>query len=288
MFGPISAWKIVDKPIIKRAIPNSGEQLPIVGLGTWRVFDIGESDSDRASRKAILKTLVEQGGQVVDSSPMYGRSEKVIGDLSTELNLNKSLFIATKVWTTGMESGKHQIEESFRLLKREKLDLLQIHNLQDWQTHIKTLQTLKGEGRIRYIGVTHYMDSMHSTLASIIKNNKLDFVQLNYNIADRNAERELFPIAQDKGVAVIINRPFQEGALFQQVRNKKLPGLAAELNCYSWAQFFLKFILSHPAITCAIPGTSNPIHMKENIECAHSKLPDLALRKKMADEFDKL
>jgi len=267
--------------VLKRTIPSSGEQLPAVGLGTWQTFDAGNSASERDPLKDVLKNLIEKGGRVVDNSPMYGRSQGVVGELSTAAKLNEKLFIATKVWTTGRDSGIQQMNDAFELLKRKKIDLLQIHNLVDWQTHLKTLRALKEEGKIKYIGLTHYLDSMHDTLADIISKEKVDFIQVNYNLLNRHAAERLLPFAQEKGVAVIINRPFQEGALFDHVREKKLPAWAAEFDCHNWAQFFLKFILSHPAVTCPIPGTSNPLHMLENIGAALGKLPDERQRQEM-------
>jgi diketogulonate reductase-like aldo/keto reductase len=267
--------------VLKRTIPSSGEQLPAVGLGTWQTFDAGNSSSERDPLKEVLKNLIEKGGRVVDSSPMYGRSQAVVGELSTAAKLNEKLFIATKVWTTGRDSGIQQMNDAFELLKRKNIDLLQIHNLVDWQTHIKTLRAWKEEGRIKYIGLTHYLDSMHDTIAGIISKEKVDFIQVNFNLLNRHAAERLLPFAQEKGVAVLINRPFQEGALFNHVREKTLPVWAVEFDCHNWAQFFLKFILSHPAVTCPIPGTSNPLHMLENIGAALGKLPDEKQRQEM-------
>lgn len=267
--------------ILKRTIPSSGEQLPIVGLGTWQTFDVSESEDEREPLKEVLKTLISKGGRVVDSSPMYGRSEEVVGDLSTALQLNDKLFIATKVWTNGKENGIRQMNESFRLLQREKIDLMQIHNLTDWQTHINTLRDWKEQGKIKYIGLTHYLDSVHDKLASIIEKEKVDFIQVNYNILDRNAEKKLLPFAREKNVAVLINRPFEEGSLFQKVKGKQLPEWAKEFDCQSWGQFFLKYILSNPAVTCVIPGTSKPHHMLDNIGAAFGKLPTQKQREDM-------
>lgn len=281
----ISPGWIQSNDILQRIIPSSGERLPVIGLGTWRTFDVDDTESDREPLKKVLQTLIDKGGKVVDSSPMYGRSENVVGDLSTSLKINDKLFIATKVWTSGRADGIRQIDESFRRLGRNKLDLLQIHNLVDWQVHLRTLRDLKDQGRIRYIGLTHYLDSMHNTLADIISKEKVDFVQVNYNLSDPHAEKRLLPVAQEKGTAVIINRPFQEGAMFQHVKGKKLPEWAVEFDCTTWAQFFLKFIISHPAVTCTIPGTSNPQHMLENIMAAYGKLPDEEHRKQMIKIF---
>lgn len=212
---------------------------------------------------------------------MYGKSEEVVGKLSSELGLNDKLFMATKVWTTGEAAGIRQMNESFALLQRKQIDLMQIHNLVDWQVHLKTLRQWKAEGRLRYIGLTHYVDSSHDTLAAIIRQNPVDFIQINYNLLDTHAEQKLLPLAKDLNVGVLINRPFEEGALFERVKGKSLPAWAADFDCASWGQFFLKFILSHPAVTCVIPGTSKLKHLLDNLGAGQGKLPDTAVRQKM-------
>jgi aryl-alcohol dehydrogenase-like predicted oxidoreductase len=279
LLAAMPQWNSEDETIMKRTIPSSGETLPSIGIGTWQTFDVGANPQERAPLKDVLRLFIQKGGSVIDSSPMYGRSEKVVGELSAELTINQDLFIATKVWTTGLEAGKKQIDNSFSLLK--KIDLLQIHNLLDWQTHLKTLHSLKEDGKIRYIGLTHYLDSTHDTLAEMIRNQRVDFIQINYNILDRHAENNLLPLAQEKKVAVLVNRPFEEGALFQKVRGKNVPDWARDFDCTSWAQFFLKFILSHPAITCVIPGTSKVTHLLDNLGGAKGKLPDEKQRIRM-------
>jgi diketogulonate reductase-like aldo/keto reductase len=270
-----------EETIQKRIIPSTSERLPIVGVGTWQTFDVSNSAEERTPLKEVLTTLLSKGGSVVDSSPMYGRSEEVVGDISTELGISNRLFIATKVWTNGRDNGIRQMNDSFRLMRRKHIELMQIHNLVDWQTHLKTLRDWKEQGKIKYIGLTHYTSGAHDRLASIISSEKVDFLQINYNLIDRNAEKELLPRAQEKGVAVLVNQPFESGQLFQRVRNKQLPSWAQEFDCQSWAQFFLKFILSHPAVTCVIPGTSKPHHMVDNMAAGFGRLPDEKMRQQM-------
>lgn len=267
--------------VSKRTIPATGEEIAVIGLGTWQTFDVGPSREETEPLREVLRTLLSKGGTVIDSSPMYGRSEQVAGDLSAGLSINDKLFICTKVWTTGRENGIRQMDESFRLLHRDRIDLMQIHNLTDWETHIKTLRDMKGEGRIRYIGLTHYTDSAHDRLAAILEKERVDFIQINYNLVERNAEKRLLPLAKEKGVAVLINQPFGSGTLFRKTRGKQLPEWSKEIGCRSWAQFFLKFILSNPAVTCAIPGTSKPNHMLDNAGAAFGPLPT----KKQRDEM---
>lgn len=267
----------------KRKIPASGEEIGTVGLGTWQTFDAGASQHERAPLKEVLKILAETGGDVIDSSPMYGRSEKVAGDLAAELGLQDALFYATKVWTRGREAGKEQMQESMQKMRANPMDLMQIHNLVDWQTHIKTLYDWKEQGKIRYTGITHYTTSAYDRLMQIIRNEDIDFVQFNYSIVTREAEKQLLPLAADRGVAVIINQPYEGGSLFRRVKGKQLPAWASEFDCKSWGQFFLKFILSHPSVTCVIPGTDNPQHMRDNAGAGMGRLPDEKMREKMAD-----
>ena len=271
----------MEAEILQRPIPSSNEKIPAVGLGTWQTFDAAENESERAPLRSVLKTLVENGGRVVDSSPMYGNSEKVVGDLSSELDINDKLFVATKVWTTGKEAGVRQMNNSFALLKRKKIDLMQIHNLVDWEVHYKTLRQWKEEGKIRYIGITHYTEGAYGSIEQILKSTPLDFLQINYSLLRRTAEERLFPLAQEKKVAVLINQPFEEGALFSSVKGKTLPVWAKEFDCSSWGQFFLKFILAQPAVTCVIPGTSKPHHMMDNLQAALGKMPSESQRKQM-------
>lgn len=259
--------------------------LPIVGVGTWQTFDVGTSPSERSPLTQVLNTLLEKGGTVIDSSPMYGRSEGVVGELSTELGINEKLFVATKVWTSGRQSGIDQMNHSFSLFRRKTIDLMQIHNLVDWRTHLATLRSWKADGKIRYLGITHYTESSYDNIEQILKTEKLDFLQINYSIVSRKVEERILPLAQDKGVAVIINQPYEGGSLFRSVRGKELPGYAKEFDCDSWGQFFLKFILSHPAVTCVIPGTDNPVHMIDNMGAGFGKLPDQEMRKRMIEEI---
>ncbi len=271
-----------------RAIPSSGEKIPVIGLGTWQTFDAGNSAEKRMALGEVLKTLVASGASVIDSSPMYGTSESVVGDLSEKLKIRDKLFLATKVWTSGTENGIRQMNESFQKMKTSKMDLMQVHNLLDAAIHIKSLRTWKEEGKIRYFGFTHYHSSAYSELMRLIKNEQPDFVQFNYNISVRDAEKELLSLAKDKGVAVIINRPFGEGALFRAVQGKPLPQWAQEYNIDSWGKFFLKFIISHPAVTCTIPGTGNVKHMADNVGAGYGRLPDQTGRIKMLDYFNSI
>ncbi len=275
-------------PTIKRPIPVSGEQIPVIGLGTYQAFDVGSSTSDRVPLKEVLQGLVNNGGSMVDTSPMYGRAEEVVGDLAAELALRPSLFLATKVWTSGRDAGIRQMEESFRLLKTQTIDLMQIHNLVDWNTHTATLKQWKAQGRVRYVGITHYHEGAYDELERLIKTRQYDFVQLNYSIAEREAENSVLPLAQETGVAVIANRPFAKASLFSRVRGKQVPEWAQDFDCNSWAQFFLKYIVSHPALTCAIPATSNPKHMADNMMAAVGRLPDAGTRQRMAKFVDEL
>ena len=272
--------------ILKRPIPSSGEILPVTGVGTWIQFDVNKSEYKPLQQ--VLANMSEQGGKVIDSSPMYGRSEAVIGDLTIALNNGDRYFYATKVWTTGKKEGIRQMESSMEKMRRKSIDLMQVHNLVDWQTHLQTLREWKEQGRVRYIGITHYVDSAHNDLEKVITSQKPDFVQFNYSIRSRHAEKRLLSVARDHGAAVIINQPFESGALFNAVAGKELPAWAKELNIENWAQYFLKFLLSHPAVNCVIPGTSDPIHIVQNMQAAYGRLPDEKERKKMVDYFERL
>ena len=274
--------------MLKRPIPRSGEMLPVVGVGTWQTFDVGPPAPERAALKAVLKLLVAAGGSVVDSSPMYGKSESVVGELAAGLGLREKLFYATKVWTSGREAGIRQMEESFRLMRTTRMDLMQVHNLLNLSVHAKTLREWKAAGRVRYIGITHYHDGAHAELEKIVRTREWDFVQFNYSMAEREAETRLLPACLDSGTAVIVNRPFSQGSLFPGVMGKPLPGWAAEFDCASWAQFFLKYLLAHPAVTCVIPGTNRADHMKDNAKAGMGRLPDAAMRRRMAEYLARL
>jgi aryl-alcohol dehydrogenase-like predicted oxidoreductase len=266
-----------------RPIPKSGEALPVIGLGTWQTFDVGRSAAARAPLLQVLERFFAAGGRVIDSSPMYGNAEEVTGDLLAELRPKGKPFLATKVWTSGKRQGIEQMERSFRLLRTEVVDLMQIHNLLDWQTHLPVLREWKQAGRIRYIGITHYAHSAFGALEQLVRTEDLDFVQLPYNVVDREAEKRLLPAAQATGTAVLVMRPFGEGALFSRVRQLPLPPWAGELACTSWAQLLLKFILGHPAVTCPIPATADPDHLSDNVRAGTGPLPDEAMRKRIVE-----
>jgi diketogulonate reductase-like aldo/keto reductase len=274
--------------MLQRAIPSSGEKIPVIGLGSWQVFDIGPDAAPRQALEEVLSRFVTLGGRVVDSSPMYGRAEQVIGDIATKLRLHASLFLATKVWTTGKDEGIASMERSFAKLQTKKIDLMQVHNLVDVRTHLATLRDWKELGRIRYLGITHYNSSAYSEVAKLLRAAKVDFLQINYSLGEREAEKEILPLALERGVAVLINRPFGGGDLFSRVRQKPLPEWAAEFDCNSWAQFLLKWIVAHPAVTCAIPATGNVRHLEDNMRAGLGRLPDAKLRRRMVDAIAQL
>ncbi len=268
--------------IRQRPIPSSGEQLPVIGLGTSRTFEVEATAAALKPLKAVLQEFVRLGGRLVDTSPMYGNAEMVVGVLSKELALQDKLFLATKVWTSGRESGIAQMSDSLRRLGGTRVDLMQVHNLVDTDTQLQTLRQWKAEGKVRYIGVTHYRSDAFPALAEVMRSTAVDTVQFNYSLLEPEAERTLLPLAAERGIAVIVNRPFARGALFRKIRGKSLPAWTSEFDCGSWAQFFLKYVLSHPAVTCAIPATSDPRHLADNMQAAYGRLPDPAQRERMA------
>jgi diketogulonate reductase-like aldo/keto reductase len=273
---------------MQRAIPSSGEKLPVIGLGTWQVFDVGPAAAERAPLQAVLSRFAALGGRVVDSSPMYGRAEQVLGDIAAKAGVQSSLFFATKVWTTGKAEGIASMERSMARLQSNRIDLMQVHNLVDAGTHLATLREWKEQGRIRYLGITHYNTGGYPEVAKILRTEKLHFLQINYSLGEREADKEIIPLAHDRGVAVIVNRPFGGGDLFQRVRQKPLPDWASEFDCHSWAQFLLKWIIAHPAVTCAIPATGNVRHLEDNMQAGIGRLPDAKLRARMLEVVEKL
>jgi diketogulonate reductase-like aldo/keto reductase len=247
---------------------------------------VGAAAAERAPLVEVLEAFFAAGARVIDSSPMYGKAEAVTGDLLQKLDQHQHTFLATKVWTSGRDKGVAQIDQSMRRLQTPRLDLLQIHNLVDWRTHVPTLRALKEQGKVRYLGVTHYTVQSYPDLEVALREERFDFVQLNYSMATRAAEQRLLPFCQERGIAVLINRPFEEGELFTAVRNRKLPVYAREISCSSWSQFFLKFIISHPAVTSVIPATSRVDHMQDNVKAGFGPMPDAAMRERMAKELD--
>lgn len=274
--------------MLERPIPGSGEKLPVIGLGTWQVFDAGADAAARGPLRETLAAFAKGGARLVDSSPMYGAAESVVGDLAAELGIAKQLFFATKVYTTGREAGLAQMETSMRRMRVQRMDLMQVHNLVDVAEHAKTLAELKAKGRVRYTGITHYRAGAYGEVERWLKAAPWDFLQINHSLAEREAAERLLPLARERRVAVIANRPFAEGALFARVRGKPLPPWAAEIGAASWAQFFLKWILGHPAVTCAIPGTGRPDHMADNLAAGFGALPDEPMRRKMAAHLDSI
>jgi diketogulonate reductase-like aldo/keto reductase len=274
--------------ILSKPIPASGEALPVIGLGTWQTFDAGPGEQSRAPLRSVLQELARAGATVVDSSPMYGRSESVVGDLVAELGIRSRLFIATKVWTTGRAEGIKQMEESMRKLRVDRVDLMQVHNLLDARTHLDTLRRWKKDGRVRYIGVTHYTARGGEQIADLLATETVDFVQINYNPFERDAERRLFPLTIDRGIAVLANRPLggDTRSLMTRLRDRPLPAWAGEIDCASWAQLILKFVVSHPAVTCAIPATSRPDHLLDNLQAGTGRMPDPDMRERIVSAVE--
>jgi diketogulonate reductase-like aldo/keto reductase len=281
--APAEAASAARGPLLTRAIPSSGELLPLIGLGTWQTFDVDASDE--GPQRDVMAAFVRLGGKVVDSSPMYGRSEEVVGDVATKLRVRPSLFLATKVWTTGRDAGVAQMTRSSEKLRSPRIDLMQVHNLVDTDTHLATLRRWRQEGRVRYIGITHYERSAYADVERILRREKIDFLQINYNIAEPEAAERLLPLAHDRGVAVIANRPFGGGELFRRFGRTPVPQWAADFDCHSWAQFFLKWIVSDRNVNCAIPATSKVDYLTDNMAAGYGRLPDAATRRRMRELF---
>jgi diketogulonate reductase-like aldo/keto reductase len=278
-----------DSPMISRPIPSTREAMPVVGLGTWQVFDVGNDDRARQPLRAVLRDFADAGARTIDTSPMYGRAEAVTGDLVAELGLRPRVFLATKVWTSGREAGIAQMRRSAELMKSPVLDLIQIHNLVDWRTHLATLRQMKEAKQVRYIGITHYTTGSLPELARILESEPdIDFVQFGYSLATREAEQRLLPVAAARRVATIVNQPFETGGMFQRVRGRPLPEWAAEFDCTSWAQLFLKYVIAEPAVTCVIPATGSPEHMADDLKAGFGRLPDARQREQIRRLWDSL
>jgi aryl-alcohol dehydrogenase-like predicted oxidoreductase len=271
-----------------RQLRPSGEKIPVIGLGSADTFNVDTSASSRAPLADVLRGLVAGGGSVVDTSPMYGNAETVIGDLVHELGLREKLWLATKVWTRGRDAGREQIEQSFARLRTQHLELLQVHNLLDWREHLPTIRELQEDGRVRYAGITHYRADMHGELERVLAAERFDWLQVNYSLAEPEADARLLPFCQERGIAVMVNRPFADGALFSRVKDRSLPPWAAEAGCASWGQFFLRWILANPAVTCVIPATSKPKHLADNSAAGLAPLPDAAQRRRMTEYWRSL
>jgi diketogulonate reductase-like aldo/keto reductase len=267
---------------LTRPIPSSGERIPVIGLGTWRAFDVGHRVSARAPLERCVAAFESLGGCVIDSSPMYGWAEEVAGEILASLGVRDRMFIATKVWTQGKERGIEQMRESMRKLRVDRIDLMQVHNLVDTSAHLETLRQWKAEGLVRYIGITHYADRAHADVVRVLRQESLDFVQINYSVAERAAERSILPLAADRGIAVIANRPLAAGAALGPLRGRPIPDWASELGCTTWSALLLKFVVSHPSVTCAIPATANPDHLRDNMQAAFGPVPDASLRERIA------
>jgi diketogulonate reductase-like aldo/keto reductase len=286
--GLLPGWvQAEEREMLARPIPASGELLPAIGLGTYDVFDVASTPDAIANCKEIVDLLLGEGGSVIDTSPMYNRSEKVIGDVVEAGSSRAAMFVATKVWTDGKDAGNRQMNASARLMNTSVIDLMQVHNLRDTAIHMASIRERQADGRIRYNGLTHYRASAHAQLAAEMEKHRPDFIQINYSLGEREAEDRVLPLAQDLGIAVLINRPYQAGALFRQVSGRELPGWAQEFAA-SWGQFFLKFILGHPAVNCVIPATSKPHHMVDNLGAGFGPLPDRDTRGRMIDFMESL
>jgi diketogulonate reductase-like aldo/keto reductase len=278
-----------DLPMLSRPIPSTGEEIPVIGLGTWPMFDVGADEGARRPLVEVVSRLLEAGARVIDSSPMYGRAEGVVGDLLADLAARPRAFLATKVWTTGCDKGIAQMRHSAGLLRTHVIDLMQIHNLVDWHTHLATIRQLKDDGRVRYIGLAHYTTRAFPYLVRILESEPgIDFVQCGYSLAERAAERELLPVAAARGVAVIVNQPLGQGSLLRRVHGRPLPGWAGEFDCASWPQLLLKYILGEPTVTCVIPATRDPEHMTDNLAAGCGRLPDAEHRRRIRALWDAL
>jgi len=282
---PQAAWSADNARMVTRRIPRTEETVPVIGMGSSNTFDVGGDTAEREPLREVLRLFTQAGGAVIDTSPMYGRSEEVLGDLFAELKMRPKIWLATKVWTQGRVAGAEQIADSMRKLRTERLELLQIHNLLDWREHVPTLRAMKDDGKLRFTGITHYRADAHADVERVLRAERFDWVQINYSLAEREAERSLFPYCQEQGIAVLANRPFADGGLFDRTRGKNLPPWAAEIGCASWAQFFLRFAASHAAVTCVIPATAKPRHMQDNAAAGATPLPDTRQRTRMAEYF---
>ena len=281
----LSNASMLNESMLKRVIPSSGEEMPVIGLGTSRVFDIERSKNELNVREKIIDIFYENGGRLIDTSPMYGMSEEIIGIIAKRYIEKNRFFLATKVWTEGRENGMRQIEESFQKMRTDKISLIQVHNLLDWKTQIKTLRSLKDEGRIDYIGITHYKSNAFDEMIKIMKAEKVDFAQFNYSMGEREAEQKILPFCKDNGIATLINRPFMRGRLFREAQEKKLPSWVTDYDIDSWGQFFLKYIISHDAVTNIIPATSKPKNMLDNARAGMGRMLDEKAKKRMLEVF---